>query len=493
MSGEFTLFLSAILLASCVPLSVVSARFWVRLAWQAAVLGLLSLLLAPLLGSPLAPHFAAPFGLVRVLEQLFAVAWWLLGARVAVLLARGAMVLGSPSREARILTDLAAGAIQAAAVLAVIAFVFALPVRGLLATSGVVAIVLGLALQNTLGDLFSGIAVGVERPYAPGDTLNVDGVTGKVLEVNWRSTHLRVGQDMAIVPNSVVARSRLLNRSTPLRATTETVELKLDSAVPPEDALLVLEAALHAAGGTVPGLEPSVVCTELSGDGTSFALQFAAASSDGLSAARSRMLLRVHRHLRFAGMRLAIPGQPTASSAGLVAPLGIDELLARSALFGAMAHPHRALLERRFEIVELAVGDLLFDEGSRPEALFVVAAGVIDMVTGPIDQPATRHSLSPGEAIGAVALITGSSQRATARAVTLATAYRLDENGLAACLAEAPGLAADLEQTVNRAIRAMARQSAARGDPTDEAPDAFAGRLKAFVQRLLSAGQVRQV
>ena len=84
-----------------------------------------------------------------------------------MLLARVAFAFGSSSREARLLSDLVAGGIAVATGLAVVAFVFALPVRGLLATSGVIAIVLGLALQNTLGDLFAGIAVGVERPYGP--------------------------------------------------------------------------------------------------------------------------------------------------------------------------------------------------------------------------------------------------------------------------------------------------------------------------------------
>jgi small-conductance mechanosensitive channel len=93
----------------------------------------------------------------------------------------------------------------------------------LLATSGVIAIVLGLALQSTLSEVFSGIVVGIERPYQPGDLLWVEGdVEGYVVQVNWRSTHIATAQhNIAIVPNSIIAKSRLVNRSapTPLRAT----------------------------------------------------------------------------------------------------------------------------------------------------------------------------------------------------------------------------------------------------------------------------------
>jgi iron(II)-dependent oxidoreductase len=68
-------------------------------------------------------------------------------------------------------------------------FAFGGPIGSLVAPSGVVAIVLGLALQSTLSDVFSGIAVGLEHAYKPGDLLWVEGgIEGQVLQINWRST-----------------------------------------------------------------------------------------------------------------------------------------------------------------------------------------------------------------------------------------------------------------------------------------------------------------
>ncbi len=425
----------------------------------------------------------------RLFEQLLAIGWWLLGARLAVLLARGIVAAGSPSREARVLSDLMSGAIGVAAILSIIAFVFALPVRGLLATSGVLAIVLGLALQSTLGDLFAGIAVGIERPYGPGDTLTVDGVTGTVTEINWRSTHLLVGRDVAVVPNSIVARGRLLNQSAPGLPTLETMEVGLDPTVTPEDALEVLDAALRATAGLAPGFEPAVTCTALGGDRTTFTLRFTVPNSNAAISVRSALLLRVHRHLRFAGMRPAVQGAAWPEPADGLArdPAGIEHLLRRSALFGAMEETHRATLARRFDAVDLAVGESIFNEGDKPEALFMIAAGTLEMITGPLDAPSTCYRLSPGETIAAVALITGQPQRATARAVTAARVFRLGEAALAACVAEEPGLEADLEQTVDRAMRLMARQHAADADASTDSPDVFSHRLRAFLQRLRMA------
>ncbi|MCG6897576.1 MAG: mechanosensitive ion channel family protein, partial [Thiocapsa sp.] len=75
------------------------------------------------------------------------------------------------------------------------------------------AAVLGLALQRTLGDLFSGIALGIERPFKLGDWIELgDGTVGQVIDLNWRATRLR-GWDNAthVIPNSKMAGEPLKN------------------------------------------------------------------------------------------------------------------------------------------------------------------------------------------------------------------------------------------------------------------------------------------
>src|SRR5438552_1625240 len=79
--------------------------------------------------------------------------------------------------------------------LGVIAYVFDLPVQGLIATSGAIAIILGLALQSTLSDVFSGLVLSFSRPYRPDDWIKLEGGTeGRVIEMNWRATHILTPQ-----------------------------------------------------------------------------------------------------------------------------------------------------------------------------------------------------------------------------------------------------------------------------------------------------------
>ena len=74
------------------------------------------------------------------------VAWWLWAAWFLVSFLRAFVIVEHRPREGKLLQDLLASLIYLAAVFAIITYVFDLPIQGLLATSGVVAIILGLAL-----------------------------------------------------------------------------------------------------------------------------------------------------------------------------------------------------------------------------------------------------------------------------------------------------------------------------------------------------------
>src|SRR5262249_57555225 len=149
---------------------------------------------------------------------------------------RGAVVrVEHRPREGKLLQDLLAGLIYLAAVFAIIAYVFDLRIQGLLATSGVVAIILGLALQSTLGDVFSGLVLNFSQPYRPGDWISIEGgLDGRVIEMNWRATHvLTARRDLAIVPDSTICQSEVVNVSSPSGVHGVTIPVQRHPQTPP--------------------------------------------------------------------------------------------------------------------------------------------------------------------------------------------------------------------------------------------------------------------
>jgi len=99
----------------------------------------------------------------------------------------------------------------AAAAIIVTQYVLGWPATGLIATSSVMLAVLGFALRNIFGDIFSGIALGMESPYAIGDWIEAtEGCAGRVTGISWRSTRLVTRDGVTlVVPNSLIAGHRI--------------------------------------------------------------------------------------------------------------------------------------------------------------------------------------------------------------------------------------------------------------------------------------------
>ncbi|MET4279776.1 small-conductance mechanosensitive channel [Bradyrhizobium sp. F1.2.2] len=156
-------------------------------------------------------------GFAALLLKLAGILWWTHLAWTIIGFFHIYVRLIRKPREAHLIQDMAVATIYLGAMLSVIRFVFGMPLGTLLTTSGVVAVIFGLALQNTLGDVFSGIALTLGKAYVLGDWIRLsDGTEGRVTETNWRSTNLLTGENnIVVLPNSILARQGVTNLSRP--------------------------------------------------------------------------------------------------------------------------------------------------------------------------------------------------------------------------------------------------------------------------------------
>ena len=481
------LILATLLLMGSMAIGRVRPRWplWLQLVTRIVVFAILTILVQRLLVSPISPHYSSIYSGRDVWDHVIEAGWWILAARVGVTLVRLLVVLEHRPRETQIVSDLMAGAIYLATLLAIVNFVFSVPIAGLLATSGVIAIVLGLALQSTLADVFSGVAVGIERPYKAGDLIWVEGgIEGHVVLVTWRSTHIATFQStIAIVPNSVMAKARIINRSRPEPTRGDTIEIRLDPAAMPERCIATLLAAARTAMVPLAFPAPSVSFTGLHGDGASFEIGYSVASSAQLGDARTEVLGQIHRHLLHAGIALAVAG--TGSVVAVKIPLPVD-MLEQSDLFGMLDAEGRRSLASRFEEFRLEPGAVLFHEGDTPKYLFLIASGVVEIIRAGPAGPHVVHRMSPGESLGAIGLITGSPYAATAKALTAVVVYRMDKAAVAAAITAEPQLAAGLEALAEQSRAALARDAAADHPQHATPPEELRSKLRGFLRTLAS-------
>lgn len=388
-------------------------------------------------------------------------AWWLLGARLVVAGLWFLVAHDRRSREARLVFDLAAAAIYIGAAAVMLGSVFALPVTGLIATSGAIAILLGLALQSTLADVFAGIAVGIEAPFRVGDSIRVgEKAEGEVVQINWRSIHVLTDDDsVAILPNSLVAKSELVNRTYPSARCTVSVELAHAAGAAPEQVIDKLREAILLVPEALLRPAPRVLLAELGDETNRYAVRFAVETTAAVAPARDHFLRSARRQLAALGLDAAAPPPEDGPQ---LRPSSAVRLLRGLALMeplddGEIARLAAALERRRFE-----PGEALFSEGEAETALWIVAAGVVEVARATPAGSEVLGSVGAGDYLGEIGLLSGSAHAATATARTHALASRVSRDALAPLLAANPTLSAALERSARRGLELLHRQVAVR-------------------------------
>jgi CRP-like cAMP-binding protein len=283
------------------------------------------------------------------------------------------------------------------------------------------------------------------------------------------------------VPNSVIAKSRLENRSAPTPTRGVTVSVSTDAAIDPRRCVAALEAAVRACWLPLAQPKPTINCVGLQGDGIVYEMHFVVGATGDIASARTEMLSKVHRHLRHAGISLSVSGIAPLPSASVPT---IAEVMAESDLFGPLAPDERALLGEHFVVVDREPGETLIREGEMPEALFLLTAGTVELTRG---EGAGRQAVlrsSPGDSVGMLALITGRPALLTATALTPVTAYSLGKADIAKVIRARPGLATSLEAQAKRGQSWLRCEVAAHENEQIEKPGMLLSRLRQFLQRL---------
>lgn len=214
-------------------------------------------------------------------------------------------------REAHLIQDMAIAVIYLGATLSVVGFVFEVPIGTLVTTSGVVAIILGLALQNTLGDVFSGIALTLGRAYVIGDWVQLsDGTEGRVTETNWRSTNLLTpAHNVVVLPNSILARQGVTNLSRPDDTHQIALSVRVAATQSPRRVEEIMWSVLRASTRVVKNPPPVVALKTIDAIAIEVELQFRVDSLAIGTSAKNQIVDLLYDQCRVNGLSLAMPSQ----------------------------------------------------------------------------------------------------------------------------------------------------------------------------------------
>ena len=220
------------------------------------ILPLGALLLLLIKAAQIPAHYTS----VRVLATVFGfVVLILLLSGLDATLFQAAPQSSWRKRVPTIFLDVARFLLIGAGLALIFSYIWGARIGGLFTALGVTSVVIGLMLQNSVGQIVSGLFVLFEQPFRIGDWLDTPTARGRVVEVNWRAVHIETGKGLQIMPNSVLAGTSFTNLSRPTGAHSLAIATAFSSADPPDRVC----ALLSRIAGDLPQRRTDAVPTSL--------------------------------------------------------------------------------------------------------------------------------------------------------------------------------------------------------------------------------------
>ncbi len=426
----------------------------------------------------------------RVFVAMAKIIWWINAAWLLTGFTRIALFFERRPQESRLVQDLVVGTIYLGAALSIVAYVFDAPLGTLIATSGVLAIILGLALQSTLGDVFSGIALNVSKAYEVGDWVVLsDGMEGRVVETNWRATHLlNASNDLVVLPNSRLAKAELTNLSSPNRSHGVKLRIRVMPTMTPASISAVMRNVLLSSSSILSVPAPTVEIRSLDAQAIEFELAFRVADFETASTARHEVYDLIYRHARSAGLLLAYPKEasgivptpmPPAQPRGAALRL-VDAI----PLFTSLTEDERIALANAMTRKTYRTGEVLVEQGATLDSLIIIRSGVGVVTCHSEEGELELARLAPGDYFGDDVDATASGASGTVRALAFTVAYEIGREALADLLHDRPAIAEEISATLARRRTSSTAKPGTAAGAASPSVSALVSRLR----RLLEAG-----
>jgi small-conductance mechanosensitive channel/CRP-like cAMP-binding protein len=357
----------------------------------------------------------------------------------------------------------------------------------LLTTSAVGAVVVGFALQDTLGNAFAGLVIQVEKPFYIGHWVAIGGHEGRVAEITWRATKLRTKSgNFIIVPNSVVSKEAIVNYSEPAAPTMLVVEVGASYFSSPGEVKAAVQEALSNAAHVLQEPAPDVLVQEFADSAINYRVRFWVQDYATDEAARDEVRSAIYYAFRRRGIEIPWPIQvqyerqeesvdPAASARRRA------DLLAGVDLFTGLAAPDHARLAAAAQDRLYGDRERIVREGEPGRSLFVIAAGRVAIVSGREERDVA--TLETGSYFGEMSLLTGEPRSATVAARGDCRVLELDADTFRVVAESNPmvleqvGLAA----VTRRHSLAAARAAAATEVATADTARSLIVRMKRFL------------
>ena len=286
------------------------------------------------------------------------------------------------------------------------------------AATAVGAVVVGFALQDTLGNLFAGLAIQIEKPFRVGHWVRIADIDGRVSEITWRAVKVRTKSgNFVIVPNSKLSGDIIINYSEPTPETRIEVEVGVSYDCPPNFVKRVIGEAIRDQPSVVSTRTPEVLMDKFDNFAINYRIRLWTAEFDADERIRDRIRVALYYAFKRHAIEIPYPTQvqierPDTSS--IARDFGADEGVLRTVpVFASLTGGAHEQLARASTRGLFGAGELIVKQGDSGSSMFVVASGEVVVLLEPQGQEVAR--IGPGGYFGEMSLLTGAARNATVR------------------------------------------------------------------------------
>ncbi len=365
------------------------------------------------------------------------------------------------SRVPNLFLDLTQFAMVGCGAALVIAWVWNRDLGGFLATLGIGSIVLGLALQDTLGNVFAGIALLFERPFSVGDWIKVGDSIGVVIEINWRSVRIRTRSlDMVVVPNLVLGKELITNFTRPTDEHGEEFVIGFSFNDPPNKVKRVLAQCALATPGILPrGI--SIRTLNYGDSAITYQARLFLSDYERLNEIREDYMTRVWYAARREGLtfpypmrtvyKTEVPYRQQASE-----DEKISKALAENPLFASLNEKEIEHLAHEAAFHNFARSERIIRQGDKETSLYLLLSGSVSVSR--LDAANRRHELATleaGDFFGEMSLLTGEERSANVDALEDCDVIVIFKESLQTVLEQRATLAEGIAQVMHDRFEAL--------------------------------------
>lgn len=376
------------------------------------------------------------------------------------------IIILSPARRAgairtpRLFIDVLNIILLALVILFLINKVFHQPITGILAASGALGVIIGLSMQRMLADLFTGIAINMDKTVKLQDWVEYNSPTGAVMgqvtEINWRTIKLLTfDNNSLIIPNGALAIESLKNLSTPSTISMFTVDFIMDFEVPSARVLTLLEAAVLSVNEILEEPRPMVIIDSVTERGVKYVIRYWI-DIDIVNIYLGKHLVyeSALKHIHQSGLSLSYSKHDVfytkMPKRQLDRHRDFSPLLQRVPIFKMLNRKELVFINKGVSEVAAKKGQRIVNAGDAGSSMFVVVEGVLNVFVDKItDGKVNRikvNQLIPGDFFGEMSLLTGEPRSATIIGRTDVILYEIKKKTIMIVLKKRPEVGKQLSR-----------------------------------------------